>query len=66
MTPAAFKAKWAKFSGNESSAYAVHFNDLCEMLGVATPIVADPTGSENFCFQKRVARDAERFDTSAP
>ena len=32
MTPAAFKTKWAKFSGKESAAYAEHFNDLCRML----------------------------------
>src|ERR1700722_19720294 len=62
MTPAAFKAKWAKFSGKESAAYAEHFNDLCRMLGVPTPVEADPTGSETFCFQKRVAKDAELFD----
>jgi hypothetical protein len=38
MTPAEFKTKWAKFSGKESAAYQEHFNDLCRMLGVATPI----------------------------
>jgi hypothetical protein len=62
MTPATFKAKWAKFSGKESAAYAEHFNDLCRMLGVPTPIEADPTGNDTFCFQKRVAKDAELFD----
>lgn len=61
MTPAAFKAKWAKFSGKESSAYQEHFNDLCRMLGVPTPIEADPTGNDTFCFQKHVAKDAELF-----
>ena len=59
MTPATFKAKWAKFSGKESAAYSEHFNDLCRMLGVPTPIEADPTGNDTFCFQKRVAKDAE-------
>ena len=62
MTPAAFKTKWAKFSGKESAAYAEHFNDLCRMLGVPTPVEADPTGSDTFCFQKHVAKDAELFD----
>ena len=62
MTPAEFKKKWAKFSGKESAAYAEHFNDLCRMLGLPTPIEADPTGNDNFCFQKRVAKDAELFD----
>ena len=61
MTPAQFKAKWAKFSGKESSAYQEHFNDLCRMLGVPTPIESDPTGNDSFCFQKRVAKDAELF-----
>jgi len=62
MPPVAFKTKWAKFSGKESAAYAEHFNDLCRMLGVPTPIEADPTGNDSFCFQKRVAKDAELFD----
>ena len=62
MTPAEFKKKWAKFSGKESAAYAEHFNDLCRMLGLPTPIEADPTGNDDFCFQKRVAKDAELFD----
>lgn len=62
MTPAEFKTKWAKFSGKESAAYAEHFNDLCRMLGVPTPIEADPTGNDTFCFQKHVAKDAELFD----
>ena len=62
MTPAAFKTKWAKFSGKESAAYAEHFNDLCRMLGVPTPVEADPTGSDTFCFQKHVAMDGGLFD----
>jgi hypothetical protein len=65
MTPAAFKSKWAKFSGKESAAYAEHFNDLCRMLGVPMPIEADSTGNDSFCFQKRVAKDAELFDFDA-
>ena len=65
MTPAAFKTKWAKFSGKESAAYQDHFSDLCRMLAVATPIEADPTGNDSFCFQKRVAKDAELFDFDA-
>ncbi len=65
MTPAQFKAKWAKFSGKESAAYQDHFSDLCRMLGVPTPIESDPTGNDSFCFQKRVAKDAELFDFDA-
>ena len=59
MTPAEFKKKWAKFSGKETSAYQSHFDDLCRMLGLPTPIEADPTGEDFFCFQKGVIKDAE-------
>ncbi|PZR70829.1 MAG: hypothetical protein DLM73_17080 [Chthoniobacterales bacterium] len=61
MTWAEFKKKWAKFSGKETSAYQEHFNDLCALLGQPSPVSADPTGSESFCFQKRVVKDAELF-----
>ena len=61
MTPTEFKVKWAKFSGKESSAYQDHFSDLCRMLRLPTPIEVDPSGSESFCFQKRVVKDAELF-----
>jgi restriction-modification enzyme MmeI-like protein len=61
MTPAEFKKKWAKYSGKETSAYQEHFNDLCALLGQPSPVSADPTGSESFCFQKRVLKDAELF-----
>src|SRR2546430_287757 len=59
MTPAEFKRKWARFSGKESAAYQEHFSDLCRLPGQPTPAEADPTGSESFCFQKRVMKDAE-------
>ena len=65
MTPAEFKTKWEKFSGKESAAYQEHFNDLCRMLGVPTPIEADPTGNDFFCFQKHVAKEAELLDFDA-
>src|SRR5882724_5181868 len=61
MTPAEFKRKWARYSGKETAAYQEHFNDLCVLLGQPTPATADPTGSESFCFQKRVVKDAELF-----
>ena len=59
MTFAEFKRKWRRYQGKESSAYQEHFNDLCCLLGQPTPAEADPTGSEAFCFQKRVVKDAE-------
>ena len=65
MTPAEFKAKWAKFSGKESAAYQSHFDDLCRLLKVQPPLMADPAG-ETFCFQKRVIKDAEFFDIKKP
>src|SRR5690348_2514319 len=61
MTPAEFKRKWARYSGKETSAYQEHFYDLCTLLGQPTPATADPTGSESFCFQKRVVKDEELF-----
>src|SRR5438034_3376778 len=61
MTPAEFKKKWARYSGKETAAYQEHFNDVCALLGQSTPATADPTGSESFCFQKRVVKDAELF-----
>src|SRR5881398_2458219 len=61
MTPAEFKRKWARYSGKETAAYQEHFNDLCALLGEPTPATADPTGSESFCFQKRVVKDEELF-----
>src|SRR6266566_1303635 len=65
MTPAEFKRKWARYSGKETAAYQEHFNDLCALLGQPTPAAADPTGSESFCFQKRVVKDAELFALEA-
>jgi hypothetical protein len=57
MTPAEFKKKWHRYQGKESSAYQEHFSDLCRLLGQPTPAEADPTGSESFCFQKRVVKE---------
>ena len=61
MTPAEFTRKWARYSGKETAAYQEHFNDLCALLGHPSPATADPTGSESFCFQKRVVKDEELF-----
>lgn len=65
MTPAEFKAKWAKFSGKESGAYQSHFDDLCRLLRVQPPLEADPAG-QIFCFQKHVAKDAEQLSIERP
>jgi len=62
MTAAEFKRKWSRYQGKEASAYQEHFDDLCRLLGQATPAEADPSGRDSFCFQKRVVKDAELFD----
>lgn len=59
MTVAEFKKKWLRYQGKETSAYQEHFNDLCRLLGQPTPAEADPSGSDWFCFQKRVVKDLE-------
>src|SRR2546427_2623946 len=59
MPPAEFKRKCHRYQGKESSACQEHFSDLRRLLGQPTPAEADSTGSESFCFQKRVVKDAE-------
>jgi len=63
MTAAEFKKKWSRYQGKETSAYQGHFDDLCRLLGQPTPAEADPSGSDLFCFQKRVVKDAELFES---
>ena len=62
MTTAEFKKKWSRYQGKETSGYSEHFNDLCRLLGQQTPAEADPSGSDFFCFQKRVVKAAELCD----
>ena len=59
MTIAEFKRKWARFKGKETAGYQEHFNDLCRLLGQKTPVEADPSGQDWFCFQKGVTKDLE-------
>ena len=66
MTAAEFKKKWARYTGKETSAYQAHFDDLCRLLGQPTPIEADPSGNDFFCYQKRVIKDLELFELHAP
>jgi len=66
MTAAEFKKKWSRYQGKETSAYQSHFDDLCRLLGEPTPNEADPSGTDFFCFQKRVVKDAELFELDAP
>ncbi len=66
MTAAEFKRKWARYRGKETAAHQEHFNDLCRLLGQPTPAEADPSGTDFFCYQKRVVKDAELFDLETP
>jgi hypothetical protein len=66
MQWADFKKKWSRYQGKETSAYQGHFDDLCRLLGQQTPTEADPTGTDFFCYQKRVVKDAELFDLEHP
>ena len=51
MTPAEFANKWGHVQLGESAASQSHFNDLCRMIGVKTPVEADPQG-DWFTFEK--------------
>ncbi|MDD5139164.1 MAG: hypothetical protein PHY43_02760 [Verrucomicrobiales bacterium] len=66
MTAAEFKKKWSRYQGKETSAYQSHFDDLCRLLGEPTPNEADPSGTDFFCFQKRVVKDAELLEIETP
>ena len=55
MTADQFVEKWSNASVRENQGSQTHFNDLCAILGVETPIEADPTG-QTYCFEKRVVR----------
>ena len=66
MTAAEFKTKWSRYQGKESAAYQEHFIDLCRLLGQPTPVEADPSGNDCFCFQKRVVKGAEFLNLEHP
>ena len=66
MTATEFKKKWSRYQDKETSAYQGHFDDLCRLLGQPTPAEADPSGTDFFCFQKRVVKDTELFEVDTP
>ena len=66
MTAAEFKQKWSRCQGQETSACQGHFDDLCRLLGQPTPAAADPSGSDFFCHQKRVVKNAGLFTLESP
>ena len=57
MTPEQFVATYRAVKVNERSAAQSHFTDLCAVLGVQTPVQADP-GGERYRFEKPVSKVA--------
>ncbi len=55
MTPEAFVGKWRAAANKERASAQEHFLDLCRLLGVPTPIEADPTG-DTYTFERYVAK----------
>ena len=55
MTPEAFVSKWQAAANKERASAQEHFLDLCRLLGVPTPIEADPTG-DTYTFERHVAK----------
>ena len=51
MTPNQFIAIWKASTLKERSGAQTHFNQLCDLLGVPQPVIADPLG-EWFTFEK--------------
>ena len=48
-----FVEKWRSAALRERANAQTHFNDLCAVLGVGTPVEEDPSG-ESYTFEKRV------------
>lgn len=57
MAPEQFVSTYRAIGVNERSAAQSHFMDLCALLGVPTPIQADPSG-ETYRFEKPVSKVA--------
>ncbi len=55
MTPEQFVSKWKAITLKESATDRVHFNDLCDLLGVPKPLDVDPNGNF-YTFQKHVEK----------
>ena len=50
-----FVDRWRRVSASETQAAQSHFIDLCKLLGVETPIEADP-GGDDYTFEKSVRK----------
>ena len=55
MSPNEFLQKWRGVELKERSASQSHFNDLCRLLGIDDPVLADPKG-EWFTFEKGASK----------
>lgn len=55
MTPSQFVSKWKAVELKERTAAQSHFNDLCHLLDVEEPALADPKG-EWFTFEKGASK----------
>jgi type II restriction/modification system DNA methylase subunit YeeA len=56
MSVAQFVEKWSRIQLNEKAASQSHFNDICALVGHATPTDVDPTG-KFFTFEANVDED---------
>ena len=56
MTPEDFVAKWKRVGVKESVAAQIHFNELCDLLGVDKPLDVDPEG-EFYTFEKSIGKE---------
>jgi len=54
MQWAEFKKKWSRYQRKQTSTYQGHFDNFCRLLGQKPTTVADRTGGDFFCCQKRV------------
>lgn len=59
MTVKQFVEKWSKSELKERASSQSHFNDICALVGHATPTDIDPKG-EFFTFEADVKEDAEK------
>jgi type II restriction/modification system DNA methylase subunit YeeA len=59
MTVKQFIEKWSKMELRERASSQSHFNDICALIGHATPTDIDPKG-EFFTFEANVDNDTEK------
>lgn len=57
LRPDEFVNKWQAVTASERAVAQSHFNDLCELLEVPSPLEADPDGAE-YAFERHVSKAA--------